>query len=32
MTVPPYHAQANPIEGANGILKQIIIDYLDNDH
>ena len=32
MTVPPYHAQVNPVECANRTLKQIIIAYLDSDH
>ena len=31
-TVPPYHAQANPVECAKRTLKQIIIACLDSDH
>ena len=31
-TIPPYHAQANPVEPVNHMMKTMIISYLENNH
>ena len=30
--IPPYHAQANPVERVNRTMKTMITSYLENNH
>ena len=31
-TIPPYYAQANPVERVNRTIKTMITSYLENNH
>ena len=31
-TIPPYHAQANPMKRVNRTMKTMIMSYLENNH
>ena len=31
-TIPPYHAQANPVERVNRTMKTMIMSYLEDNH